>query len=186
MRNPINEQLEKWRPVVGYEGHYEVSSLGRVRSLERPKVDRLGRKYLIPNRILRQYPCPQGYMKVKLYQEGVGKTQRVHRLVALAFLEAPAAPLEVNHLDRNMANNHVANLEWSTRSENMVHAHEVGGVNHTKGEDHYCSVLTADMVREARRRVAAGERKSVVAREFGVSYGSIKCAVARKTWKHID
>lgn len=115
---------ERWATVAGYEGRYEVSDFGRVRSLPR--------KFQPAGKVLRTRPHRDGYRTVALY-DGVGnaKTLLVHRLVALAFLgAAPDGLPDINHDDGNKVNNHFKNLEWSNDSLNVAHAFRVLGVKH--------------------------------------------------------
>lgn len=94
---------EKWRPVVGYEGLYEVSNLGRVRRV----------KIIEPTR------KKHGYMQVSLVdRNGVRKSLRLHRIVAEAFIPNPEGKPQVNHRDENPENNRAVNLEWATAEEN--------------------------------------------------------------------
>lgn len=112
--------MEEWRDVVGYEGLYEVSNLGNVRSCEHFTNGH----HLMP-RVLRQN-LSNRYLYVKLYKNQTKRSLRVHRLVALAFVPNPDGKPQVNHIDGNRFNNSASNLEWCTSSENMVHAIETG------------------------------------------------------------
>lgn len=98
-------EVEKWKPVKGYEGMYEVSNLGNVRSLYKGIVRK-------PNLI------NSGYFTVRLAKGGKQKTHLIHRLVAEAFLEKPPGCDEVNHKDYNKLNNRADNLEWITHQSN--------------------------------------------------------------------
>lgn len=109
---------EEWRPVKGYEGLYEVSNMGRVRSL-----------YYGKSRILKQGVDCHGYMHVCLSKDGTCNTKRVHRLVATAFIQNPDNYECVNHKDGNKKNNTVDNLEWCTISYNTKHAYHNGLIN---------------------------------------------------------
>lgn len=115
-----NEELqnEKWLPVVGYEGIYEVSNLGRVKSLSNSK----SRK----EKILKQQ-IRNGYFSVDLSKKHE-KTKKffVHRLVAIAFIPNPENKEQVNHLDADKLNNKLTNLQWATRKENIAHAIALG------------------------------------------------------------
>lgn len=121
---------ETWKPIKGYEGYYEVSDHGRVRSLERsvPARGSKNREHnrVIPGRMLMSAKNDTGYLVVVLAKEGKAKSVRVHRLVAEAFVHNPNLKIcvEVNHKDCNKENNKADNLEWVTRRENIDHAKE--------------------------------------------------------------
>lgn len=112
---------EVWKPVVGHEGLYEVSSIGRVKRVERYAPYRDGfrikrEKILSPNVI------NGGYQQVLLTKNMVRRGHLVHRLVANAFIDNPDGLPQVNHKDGNKKNNTVSNLEWCTAKENMLHS----------------------------------------------------------------
>lgn len=106
---------EIWKPVVGYEGLYEVSSLGRVRSLDRYDSN----NHFLKGRILRLCVDTKGYLKVGLSSNGKVKTYMVHRMVVEAFIPNPDNLPEVNHIDEDKKNNRVDNLEMCDRKYNM-------------------------------------------------------------------
>lgn len=106
--------MEKWKPVKGYEELYEVSSMGRVRSLDR--YDSLGRLHV--GRILRPKKNKNGYLECNLFDGGSGRTFRVHKLVAVAFIPNPDKHPQVNHIDEDKTNNVVENLEWCSAKYN--------------------------------------------------------------------
>ena len=101
---------EVWKPVVGYEGLYEISNLGRVKSLIRG--------------IIRKQRLNKGYMYIGLHKDGVEKMCKVHRLVAEAFIPNPKNKSDVNHKDQVKTNNKLENLEWATRKENTNYSKE--------------------------------------------------------------
>lgn len=108
---------EEWRDIEGYEGFYQVSNLGRVRSLTRPIHN-----YMKPGKVLAQHDNGHSYVSVGLHKPGmVNKHAYVHRLVAKAFIPNPDNLPEVNHKDFNKKNNTVENLEWVTSSDNKYH-----------------------------------------------------------------
>lgn len=117
---------EEWRPVVGYEGLYEVSNLGCVRSLDR-YVDYKGIVRFRKGKILKQSLTTTGYKKVTLCDKNhKRKHAKVHRLVAMAFIPKPKNKNLINHKDGNPLNNRMENLEWCTYSENITHAYQNG------------------------------------------------------------
>lgn len=122
---------EQWKPVVGYEGIYEVSDLGRVRSLDRtvarngPQQGQLSVLSVIGG-LRRAHVTPKGYLRIQLVKDGDRKNWMVHRLVATAFIPNPAALPEVNHKSGDKSDNSVSNLEWVTASGNLIHAYETG------------------------------------------------------------
>jgi hypothetical protein len=120
------ELTESWRDIVGYEGHYQVSDQGRVRSLPRHRRGHLGAPTLVRGRVLKQATSGR-YPMVLLCREGQRRAHSVHRLVAVAFLRPDPSRPEVNHRDGVRTNNSVSNLEWMTRSENVAHSYQLHG-----------------------------------------------------------
>ena len=123
--------LEVWKDAIGYEGLYQVSNLGRVRSIDRVTtcLTRWGtssdRHY--KSKVLNPSFDGKGhYLFVVLRKDGKSYTEQVHRLVAKTFLPLEDYSLDVNHKDGNKTNNIVDNLEWCTRSRNLEHALEIG------------------------------------------------------------
>ena len=106
--------MEKWRDIPGYEGFYQVSDLGNIRSIRFNKI-----------RNMKSWDS-HGYRAVELCMNNNRYTVGVHRLVALTFIPNPENKPEVNHKDRNKSNNNVENLEWVTQSENVAHAYRHG------------------------------------------------------------
>lgn len=112
---------EVWKDIVGYEGLYQVSNFGNVKSLEKYIVQKR-RKYIKKESILKNNESPYGYLYVNLYKNGKGKGFFVHRLVGIAFIPNPLKKPTINHIDGNKKNNCVCNLEWNTYLENNIHA----------------------------------------------------------------
>lgn len=123
---------EIWKDIKGYEGLYQVSNLGRVKSL-RDK----NKKYR--EKILKQYKDNCGYYYITLSANSNIKKHKVHRLVAQAFILNPENKPQVNHIDGNKQNNTVSNLEWCTQEENMKHAYRTGLQKAKKGKDNSLS-----------------------------------------------
>ena len=108
---------EEWRDIEGFEGLYQVSNYGRVKSVER--TVRCDRGYrIVQERILKAGTTDKGYLQVQLCKDGKVKNCYVHRLVADAFCDNPMGYTELNHRDENKENNRIENLEWCSRSYN--------------------------------------------------------------------
>jgi HNH endonuclease/NUMOD4 motif len=165
-----------WRPVVGYEGLYEVSDRGDVRRAAAGKGARAGR-------VLRGQ-WDGGYRRVTLYGAGRRRAHGVHQLVAAAFIGPCPPGLEVNYRDGDKANNRPGNLEYTTSSGNRFHAYRLGLA--PSGERHRDAKLTERDVTEIRRRykpwVCSFRR---LAREFGVHDSTVRQVVAGRTWKQV-
>ena len=118
--------IEEWRDIEGFEGYYQVSNLGRVKSLSRITKSKPGYYRFTYKRILKSYVSTNGYKMVSLRKESKTHYRTVHRLVTKAFIPNPENKGDVNHIDANRLNNKVENLEWATRSENIKHCIKLG------------------------------------------------------------
>lgn len=112
--------MEEWRDISGYEGSYQVSNLGRVKSLKRIVTKSNGHQQNVKERILKAGPT-NGYLTVFLNR----KSEYVHRLVAKTFIENPNNLKEVNHINLNRSYNYPENLEWVSTRDNSLHGHSL-------------------------------------------------------------
>lgn len=103
--------MEEWKDIAGYEGYYQVSNLGRVRSLDRTVKKWDGEK-VAKGIILKQSKNLRGYLFVELFRNGIGRINTIHRLVAGAFIKNPNNLSQINHKDEDKTNNKMENLEW--------------------------------------------------------------------------
>ena len=166
---------EQWRDVVGYEGLYQVSNFGRVKSFHKGKVI-----------IRKPVTLSDGYQQVSLDKNGKRKCMGIHVLVAKMFIPNPENKPMVDHYDRNPANNTVRNLSWVTNSENQRRAVELGSKK--CGCDNPRSNLSPEQVREIRRLYVrrSHEFGSVaLAKMFGVSVSTIKRIVNGTSYKNV-
>lgn len=173
----------EWRAVVGFEGKYEVSDEGQVRSLDRTRKGRWGNDVPIKGCIMSQQKNRIGYMMVPL---GTGTKRKklctVHRLVLIAFTE-DRPDMQVNHKDGDKTNNHLSNLEWVTASQNCRHREDNGlGI---RGEKAPHGKLNTEQVLQIRKLFAEGKSQTSLGKQFGVSQHSIWMIVRRKSWMHV-
>lgn len=174
---------EIWKDVQGYEGQYQVSNLGRVKSLKR-KLDN-GRS--VSEKILNsssKKKTQDGYLMVAL----AGRTFRVNRLVATAFIPNPDNKSVVNHIDGNKENNKADNLEWTTVSENMLHAYRFGIKTAMIGEENPNAKLTRDQVKAIRNEYVPYSQQygsNALAKKYSVSNVTITNIVNYKTYKNV-
>ena len=113
---------EIWKDIVGFEKHYQVSSLGKIKSLVRTIIRSNDKPYPVRERILSPGTDTCGYLRVSLGKNKKFQTFKVHRIVAFAFIPNINNKPEINHIDFNKKNNDYANLEWVTSKENTDHA----------------------------------------------------------------
>lgn len=111
--------MEVWKDIKDYEGLYQVSNLGRVKSI--PKIKKANKGEFTTKEIILRPGVHQGYERVVLTKNGIRSTKKMHRLVITAFL-GEEKDLSVNHIDSNRSNNNIENLEWVTHLENIRHA----------------------------------------------------------------
>lgn len=116
---------EIWKPIPGYEGYYEASSCGRIRSVERYTRNRWGGYTHRKAQLMKCRIVANGYAHVKLTKNGQSAEPLVHRLIADSFLPNPTDLPQVNHIDGNKTNNAVSNLERCTESDNQLHSRRI-------------------------------------------------------------
>ena len=180
-------KYEKWLDVPQYEGFYQVSSLGRVKSLDRV-VDCRGGEQLRPGRILNtDQSHKKGYERVTLSVNKKKWRPGVHRLVLLTFLGSCPEGHEANHKDGNTANNKLDNLEYVTKSQNQLHSIRVLKNHHSLGENNPQNRLTTEQVKEIRELYSKTKRNSPeLGKVYGVSSTTIRSIANRLTWAWLD
>ncbi|MDG9855590.1 NUMOD4 motif-containing HNH endonuclease [Pseudomonas nitroreducens] len=176
---------EIWKPIAGYEGLYEVSSLGRVRSLDRIVRYSNGKDRLTKGRIL-HFSLPNGYQQVTLCNGDSHRPFKVHRLVAVAFCARRDGCDVVNHIDGVKTNNAVSNLEWTTYKANTHHARDNGLLDPPRGERSGSARLSQEDVEEIKRLWLGGMSQSGLSKIYGVDQSHISRMVRGERWSHCD
>ena len=165
------------KDIQGYNGDYKITKNGEVWSFKRDKPRKLKKRI-----------SPDGYVWYNLSMNGNQYTERTNRLVAEAYIPNPDNKNTVNHIDGDKLNNHVSNLEWATRSEQMEHAYNLGLKKPMEGVKSPVSKLTEGDVIEIRSRYKNHCKINCMiplAKEFGVSQSTINKCVRRVTYRNI-
>lgn len=182
--------LEEWRDIKGYEGKYQISNLGRVKTLPRVvycAVSRNTKTRVLKEIIHKQCDNGWGYKMVSFRVDGgKPKTKYIHKMVAECFLTRKEGDTQVNHIDGNKANNKAENIEWCTASQNLQHSFDIGLRSSRKGEAVPQSKLTESNVLFIRSEYSKGNiTQDALAALFGVNPGTIGRVINKKRWKHI-
>lgn len=176
----INKVVIDWKPVVGYEGLYEISNTGLLRSCERQEwVEscRTGGHFRKRKATLISGGSAGDYKLYQLSRDGKVTGYLAHRLVATHFVENPEGNPEVNHIDEDKSNNNATNLEWVTRSGNAIHS-----VDKFKGENSGTAKLTEVDVLEIVEHLRKGVSQVRIAEVYGVTPHTIHKIKVGKNW----
>lgn len=174
---------EEWLAVAGYEGYYEVSSLGMVRGCDRWIKGRGSVLRLWKGRPLKPYTPSDAncgnYIQVTLAKDGKTQTKDVHRLMAIAFLPNPENKPEVNHKDGDKLNNALSNLEWLTYREHKLYGIYVQGVVTNRK-------LSAEDVLSIKLMLKKGLTQAEIAETFGVTQSNISRIKLGQFWRSVE
>lgn len=163
------DKEEEWRDIKGYEGRYQVSNKGRVKTVDRYKSD--GRHQ--PEAIRKTELDRHGYEFALLYNENGYKRHSVHVLVANVFIPNDDNKPQINHIDGNKINNNLNNLEWCTASENQLHARKIGLAVSRYGDDNTSTKVPDSSIKEMRRLRNNGFTLQQLADKYSVSFGYV-------------
>lgn len=177
--------MEQWKKIEEFNYEYEISSYGRIRSVENVIVRGNGWKYTRKSKILKPSGSG-GYLRGAVCVNKKMIQYKIHRLVALAFIPNNENKKEVNHIDGNKLNNHVENLEWCTRQENIEHCILNKLQKPFKGEEIGNSKLLEFQVIEIRNKFKPRVySRAKLAKEYNVSEATIKDILYKRTWIHL-
>lgn len=169
--------IEIWKDIDGYEGIYQVSNLGRVKSFHRKTPT-----------ILKPMVNHKGYLRVELHNKTTCELRLIHRLVMEVF-NPNDVNLQVNHIDGDKSNNRLDNLEWCTGSDNVRHAFARGLRVSKYGEEHWNCKLTDDEVREIKHRYVKGSRtfgSYALAKQYDVDATTVQKIVNGKFRRNVS
>ena len=172
--------VEEFKDIKGYEGLYQISNFGRIKSLKRD----CGNQYCDIDKILSLKMDSYGYPQQVLCKNGKRKSHKIHRLVAIHFIENIENKAQINHINGIKTDNNVTNLEWTTMSENIVHAYSLRLIDR-RGVKNTMSKLNESQVLEIRKMKELGASISDIKNVFNVSISVIYNIIKRKLWPHI-
>jgi hypothetical protein len=182
----MNNEVEEWRDIEGYEGIYQVSNLGRVKSLDRAVQHRNGKVLMKKGKQLKVVYAGNKYGRIILNKNGKKSAKLIHRLVALTFIINETNLKEVNHKDLDKTNNSVENLEWVSPKQNTQHAFNNRYIKRYLGEDNHRAVVTEEVVLKIRELHATKKyRYKDIGEMFGIHHSVVGYIVRRQTWRHI-
>ena len=173
--------MEVWKSVKDYEGIYEVSNYGNVKSLDHYCVNRLGTGKQT-GRVLKQQKSNKGYLRVTLSYNKKRFTTGVHRLVALEFIPNTENKPQVNHVNGIKHDNRAENLEWCTNSENQIHAVKSKLIKYNLAEKHHNSKLSNKEVLNVRALFKIGFTNKELANDYGISQSAMSNILRNKTY----
>lgn len=174
--------IEIWKDIPGFEGLYQISDKGRIKSLSRI-IKQKNRSIKWPERIL-NCSKSRGYHGVKLYNGLILRSFRVHRLVAITFIDNPLILPEVNHLNGVKDDNRLENLEWCNRSRNVKHAYDNKLIIPRFGDSSHSSKLSSFQVVEIRKLYKNKIYTQMqLAEMYNTKVSNINMIITNKTWK---
>lgn len=177
--------MEIWKSIKGYEGFYQVSNKGRIKSLKRKTIDGRSLKEIIRKLGLGF----TGYYHIDLWKDNCAKTIKVHRLVAQAFIPNPDNKPQINHVNGIKSYNEVDNLEWCTARENVQHSfNKLGRIKiGQKGEACHKAKLTEKQVYEIKNLLHNTKLlQKEIAKKYDINHRTISGIKNSVIWKHLN
>lgn len=175
------ENMKIWEDIKGFEGYYQISNNGEIKSLSRTRLGRGNKPIILKEKILKPQIINSGYLKITLKKESKEKGYLVHRLVALHFINNPFDLPEVNHLDGDKINNNDWNLEWTNSKGNKKHAWELGLYRKQYAENNSNYKLSDIIIDDVRTKYkSGGYTQKQLAIENNVTQGFISYLINNK------
>ena len=176
---------EVWKDIPGFKDSYQVSNMGRVRSVDRVVTYKNGRVGKHRGRVLKPGVNTRGYEYLALYNDTGRNNKTIHRLVLETFKpHVNMIDLQVNHIDGDKLNNHLTNLEWVTARDNMLHAYDMGLIKKRSEDSHYAKLSNVDVL-EILQRLDNGELQRDIALDYGVGRRCITDINTGATWRAV-
>lgn len=182
--------MEIWKSIPGFEGYYEASTFGNIRSLDRYcELDGRWGRYtrFKPGKMMTPKFDGRGlYLMIVLSKDGVTKKYLVHRLIAMTFVDNPNNLPEVNHIDENKTNNRPENLEWCDHKYNNNYGSKATS---SRGQKNSQNKFSEDMIKEIKRLYKHGDPEfgtMGLSKKFGISAPHISAIIHGKRWGWLD
>jgi hypothetical protein len=184
-QSPHYKGMETWKAIPDYEGLYEVSDMGRVRSVDRVVESSKRGAQKLKGQIITSFLTPEGYFKVNLCKDGISKNFKVHKLVKNSFHGPTPKGLDVLHGKDGKKCNKLSNLEFGTKQQNNGPDKVRDGTDN-RGENHPHAKLTETDVRSIKKLLNTGWIQKDIAKIFGVTDTCISRIKCGKGWAHLD
>lgn len=175
---------EIWKDILNYEGYYQVSNLGRIKSLKRYVKKRWDTLILIDEKILKPILRKDGYYRIKLCKNGNYDHPLVHQVVLKTFVKNLENKPQINHINGDKSNNKLNNLEWTTISENIQHSYNNNLHKKLRGVKNGASKLTETDILEI-RKIGKLRKVKDTAFKYNITTHTVWCILNNKSWTHI-
>lgn len=176
--------MEIWKDIEQFNNEYQISNLGKIRSKDGVIIRSNGRTHTRKSKVLKP-ALDQGYLKGAVCINKKITGYKIHKLVADAFVKGKKEGLEVNHINGIKHDNRSENLEWCTRSENIIHAIKTGLLPVTRGSQRTQSKMTEKTVLEIYKLKSEGIKRKIIIEKLGITIHMYKDLMRGKTWRHV-
>lgn len=179
-----NQTAESWKDVPGWEGYYQASTFGNIKSLDRVIICKLGRHFNFIGQQIKPQVNKLGYYQLRFTKNSKGNTLLIHQIIAWTFLDNPNKYPVVNHKNGIKSDNCFSNLEWCTHSHNIQHAFTTG-LNSAKGIKNSHATLTDEIVLNMREDYKNGLTRMELVKKYNTKYKNTFEIIKGTTWKHL-